>query len=360
MKKVIALALTLAMVLAMGVVAFADNDFTATITGIQRVNADDEVVLNEIEIDSTVMLKIEGITADMKVTATDANGFMTFGAVKEVAGAGCFVVEATATKLGVTKIVLTDKDGKTYTGDAFEIVKADEKDPVADKDVTDVKVNQDGSVVTITVGKDGFTGADYNEAVKYHPEEIKIVGNGFEVVLYRGDYVTKTQNEKDKFIIKATVSDKIEDSEKEPLNNRVLTALGNNKADPFYVTVESVGLDALADKPVFTVDLDKTGYNLDAWVKTNNVKAMAMYSFDEADDTVAVVASNIKVNNRFDNVLTMPTTDAGVYVFVDATNAASSSANVKDNVSTGANDMMAVAVVFATIALAAGVSKKVR
>ena len=87
---------------------------------------------------------------------------------------------------------------------------------------------------------------------------------------------------------------------------------------------------------------------------------MTMYSFDASDDTVAVAAANIKVNNSFDNIVTMPTVAGGVYVFVDATNAATSSANVKDNVSTGANDMMAVAVVFATIALAAGVSKKVR
>ena len=352
MKKVIALALTLAMVLTMGVVAFAATT---------SVDVNDATFTIDVK---EVIVITDGV-ADMKVS--DVNGFMTFGSVLNVTGSSDYVVEATGTKLGVTEIVVTDKNGNELaTSGKITIAKVPaDPDPSEDRDVYDdaAAVAANGFKATIEIditGYEGISAAVYNAATKLHPEEIVIKGEGFEVTLYRGDYKTTTLAKDiilnvavvDKYV--ETVSGKVVD-----MNNRVLAALGNNKADPFYVTVESVNLDAVADKAEFVVDLD-AAYDFAGWAKTNNSKAMAIYSFDKEDDTVAVVASNIKVNNSFDYELTMPTVASGVYVFVDATNGATSSANVKDNVSTGANDMMAVAVVFATIALAAGVSKKVR
>lgn len=356
MKKVIALALTLAMVFAMGVTAFA---------------ADIDIETNKVfTIDVKEVIMIKGGAEGM--TIKDTNGFMTFGNILKVANTNDYVVEVTGTKLGVTAIELYLKDAK----EPCETVNVKIANPPADPDPSEDRnvmdnvaaiVNQ-GFQSTIVVDLyddvndtyyEGLSAAVYNAATKLHPEEIVIWGEDFTVTLYRGDYKTTTLA-KD-IILDVEVADKYFETEKGKtvdMNNRVLAALGNNKADPFYVTVESINLDAVADKPEFEVMLESEEFY--QWAKTNNRKAMAMYSFDKEDDTVAVVAKSIKVNNNFDNILTMPTVASGVYVLTDSTNAASSSANVKDNVSTGANDMMAVAVVFATIALAAGVSKKVR
>jgi hypothetical protein len=347
MKKVIALALTLAMVLAMGVTAFASIAVPETFYINEKAVVEFSVSAEKI--------------SDLKVK--DLNGFMTFGTILKLTGTDEYAVEVTGTKLGITEIIVTNKDVVVDTK-VVNIVEREAEDPIADLTVAGVTEvsGQGSSIVTINVeGKDGFSGAAYNEATKYHPEAIVVDGDGFTVTLYRGDYRTTKMKDTAKVIITAEAADRIYDAKGNDMNNRVLAALGNNKADPFYVTVKSFNLDAVADKPEFEVELATLfGDNYYSWVLTNNSKAMAMYSFDATDDTVAVVAKSIKVNNSFDNMLTMPTTAAGTYVFVDATNAASSSANVKDNVSTGANDMMAVAVVFATIALAAGVSKKVR
>lgn len=354
MKKVIALALTLAMVLAMGVTAFASTS----------IYADDNVFT----VDVKEVIVIENGVADMKIK--DVNGFMTFGEILKVTGSTSYVVEATGTKLGVTEIVVTDKNGtELATSGKITIAKAAEPaDPSTGRNVYDdaAAVAAQGFVSTVVIditGYEGISAAVYNAATKLHPEEIVIASdNGFAVTLYRGDYKTTTL--KKDIIINVEVMDRYftedKDGKQVDMNNRVLAALGNNKADPFYVTVESINLDAVADKAEFEVVLATPVFDFVQWTLTNNSKAMTLYSFDAEDDTVAVVAKSIKVNNSFDNEVTMPTVAGGVYVFVDATNAATSSANVKDNVSTGANDMMAVAVVFATIALAAGVSKKVR
>lgn len=366
MKKVIALALTLAMVLAMGVVAFADAATTATINVVDG---------KEFTIDEKVIIKV---TADSKeFTIKDANGFMTFGTVLAVEGeANTFVVEATATKLGVTAIEVTA--GETVLDSVnVKVVPVEEEEPYVGytfyNNVDEIKAQDFQSTIYIDVdGFEGFTAAVYNAATKLHPEKIVISGEDFAVTLYRGDYKTTTLAKDVNIVIGVDVADALYVTKKgevvvedttagkanTSLNNRVLSALGNTKADPYYVVVESANLDAVADKAELKVVLGSTEFY--QWAKTNNAKAMTMYSFDASDDTVAVAAANIKVNNSFDNVLAMPTVASGIYVLVDSSNAATSSANVKDNVSTGANDMMAVAVVFATIALAAGVSKKVR
>ena len=374
MKKVIALALTLAMVLTMGVVAFAD---AATFADIDVVDG------KVFKLDEKVVIRID---ADSKeFTVKDANGFMTFGTVLTVEDANgtYYVVEATGTKEGVTAIE-TWVEGKDTAADTVNVKIEAEKptDPFEGykfyNNVDEIKDQDFQSSITIDLEKDdgtyfeGFTAAVYNAATKLHPETIVIEGKDFAVTLYRGDYKTTTLAKDVNIVVGVDIADALyvtkkgavvvdattEGKENTPLNNRVLSALGNTKADPYYVMVETANLDAVADKPELSVILASD--NFYQWAKTNNRKAMTMYSFDASDDTVAVVASNIKVNNNFDNVLAMPTVASGIYVLADSANGASSSANVKDNVSTGANDMMAVAVVFATIALAAGVSKKVR
>ena len=106
--------------------------------------------------------------------------------------------------------------------------------------------------------------------------------------------------------------------------------------------------------------------NWASWLKTNNAKNMIMYQYNTKEESITTVKKSLSVDSLLSNKVTSPTTKNGVYFLVDANNAAGSNANTgsgstqKPNTNTGANDMVAVVVVFATIALATGVSKKMR
>ncbi len=363
MKKVIALALTLAMVLAIGVTAFAAPSLNY-----------DKI---EVEVEDTVTVAITDWETE-GYTITSANGYVTVGTPKKVEGNG-YVVDVTAKTVGIDVLKVVDEDDNVIDVVPVEVVKPEEEDPAENvKGELATTYSDEGANVTIDLttkevqiaGADtpdnetddkyalvsyvGFKGDLYDKVVKLHPETITILGDNYSVVLYRGDYTTLNISSKKTIKITVDVVDKLYIKGKD-VNNRVLKALGNTKADPFYVDVVSSGLDLLAEEPEFTINLNAAGF--EQWVKTNDAEDMDVYTFDSSDDTVALVDSNVAINNRFDTELVFDSCETATYVLVDAGNSAGSGANTKPNASTGANDMVAVAVVFATIALAAGVAK---
>ena len=356
MKKVIALALTLVMVLALGVTAFAANE-TVTVNLLNPA---------EYEVGKTYWVSFDFAGATVTdVVVSDVNGKIKFATAQKVSGSDEYIVSAEIVETGVTQIKVTYKDSAkkacTYLDQNLVTLKtAAVVDPdlgiVVDGNVT---VTEIGAKIVVDLNGDtGISAATYNAIAAKHPEKILVVDDTFSIEILRGDYTTLTVKDTVKLHANVTVADRILDEDGKDMNNRVLAALGNTKADPFYVTVDTDNLSEIASKPVLTVNLD--GAAFDAWCKVNDCKAMDLYIFDETDDTVALVKKNISVNNLIENWLEMPQFDSATYVLLDAGNSASASANVKPNASTGANDMVAVAVVFATIALAAGVSKKVR
>ncbi len=357
MKKVIALALTLAMVLALGVTAFAAG--TPAPADVDLSN-----VPTEMELGKTYLIQVSGLEGADKVVVSDTNGFIKFTDAEEVSNlAGTYVTKATAETKGVTEVVVSyeDSEGEDQKKATAKVTIAEaEEDIDADLDFAEADAfDMIGSKAVIYLdGKAGISAELYNAVALLHPERIVITDDDFCVILYRGDYTTATLKKNVKIHVNVEVADRLYDAKGNDMNNRVLAALGNNKADPFYVTVDTERLTEVASKPELTVNLSSDEFT--AWAKTNDVKAMNLYTFDDSDDTIALVEKNVSINNNFEEWLEMPAFASATYVLVDADNGATSSANTKPNASTGANDMVAVAVVFATIALAAGVAKKVR
>ncbi len=364
MKKIIALVMALVMTLALGVTAFAnDIEKTATIEGWTSGETVD------IEKDKEIVLMITGGQKDMIIS--DVNGHLKFETPTAVTGSDAtrFAVSVKAEKVGVTKIQITDKDGNdilngTYFVNVKDAAVVDPYDGAVFSDVDAVELT--GSKVIIDIqGFEGISHEVYNAAANLSPEQIVIKNNTFTLTLNRGDYTKQTLNKHLYFnvlISNAPTATGV-------TNNKVLNALGNKKADPFYVEIRESGLSKVADKPELVLNMyaDADWSN---WLKTNNAKNMIMYKYDAKEETITQVRKSLSVDSLLSNKLTSPTTKNGVYFLVDANNAAGSNANTgtgsgsgsnqKPNTNTGANDMLAVAVVFGVIALAAGVSKKVR
>ena len=358
MKKVIALALTLAMVLALGVTAFAASMTLAA----------------EYEVGETVNFSIDIVAGEKVTKVYDSTGLITFDTPRAADGkTDLWTVNGKLNAKGYTKIVVeytdVNEDEQEWKSEVIEIVDpADEPQAGTDyltfadlgyADEAEFLNDNYGysSVILDLEGFDGISADLYNATAKLSPEKIVLVSDVARITLYRGDYTKLTVKKDIKINAMVAVGSEWTLSGKD-MNNRVLTALGNNNADPYYVAIDTTNLTEVAANPELQINLDSEDFA--QWCKTNNCKAMDVYAFDPADDTVALVAEDVAVNNLFDNVIDMPTLETGYYVLVDAGNSATGSANVKPNTNTGANDMVAVAVVFATIALAAGVSKKVR
>ncbi len=360
MKKIIALVMALVMTFALGVTAFAEEvQKTATIEGWTS----GETV--EIDKDGEIVLMITGGQKDMVVS--DANGYLEFSEVVAVTGADQtrYAVSVKAKTLGLTIIKITDKDGNDIlNGNYYVKVKdaavVDPYDGAVFNDVDAVELT--GSKVIIDIeGFDGISHEVYNAATKLSPEQIVIKSNTFTLTLNRGDYTKQTLNKH--LYFKVLISDA--PTAAGVTNNKVLNALGNKKADPFYVEIRESGLSKVADKPELVLNMYASG-DWSNWLKTNNAKNMIMYRYDAKEETVTQIRKSLSVDSLLSNKLTSPTTKNGIYVLTDANNAAGDNANTgsgstqKPNTNTGAGDMVAVAVVFATIALAAGVAKKAR
>ncbi len=360
MKKVIALVMAMVMTLALGVTAFAQEvQKTATIEGWTSGTT------IEIEKDKEIVLMITGGQKDMIVS--DANGYLKFTTPVAVSGedATRFAVSAKAETLGLTQIKITDKDGNDILNGSY-LVKVKEEavvDPFDGDVFSDVdSVELTGSKVIIDIeGFEGISHEVYNAAADLSPEQIIIKNNTFTLTLNRGDYTKQTLNKHLYFNV--LISDA--PTATGVTNNKVLKALGNTKADPFYVEIRENGLNNVASKPELVINMYSEN-TWSSWSKTNNAKNMIMYKYDVKEETISTVKKSLSVDSLLSNKLVSPTTKNGVYILTDANNAAGAGANTgsgttqKPNTNTGANDMLAVAVVFATIALAAGVSKKVR
>lgn len=360
MKKVIALVMAVVMTLALGVTAFAaEVEKTATIEGWTSGET------FEIDKEKGLVIMITGGQKDMVVS--DANGIFEFTTPVQVSGGDetRFTVSATAQKLGLTRIQIKDKDGNDITNGTYYV---EVKDPDV-VDPYDGAVLNDTSAVQLTGSKvildiEGFEGISYevyNEAAKLSPEQIVIKNNTFTLTLNRGDYTKQTLNKHLYFNVLISNTP----TASGVTNNKVLKALGNTKADPFYVEIRESGLSNVAAKPELVIDMYSNA-NWASWLKTNNAKNMIMYQYNTKEESITTIKKSLSVDSLLSNKVTSPTTQNGVYFLVDANNAAGSNANTgsgstqKPNTNTGANDMIAVVVVFATIALAAGVSKKVR
>lgn len=355
MKKVIALVMALVMTLALGVTAFAEEtQKTAQIEGWTSGST------QEIEKDSQFAIIITGGQEDM--TVSDTNGYLSFGE-PVVQGEGRYVVMVKAEKLGLSEIKVVDKNGKDILNGSYyvKIKEAATVDPFDGEVFSDVEsVALTGSKVIINIeGFEGISAEVYNAATKLSPEQIVITNNTFTLTLSRGDYTKQTL--KKNLYFNVLISDG--PTATGVTNNKVLNALGNKKADPFYIEIRENNLSSVAEKPELVLNMYSDA-DWSNWLKTNNAKNMIMYKYNSADESITTVKKSLTVDSLLSNKLTSPTTKNGVYFVVDASNAAGSNANTgtgstgKPNVGTGAGSMGAVAVVFVTIALAAAVTKR--
>ena len=359
MKKILSVVLVLAMVLALGVTAFAESD----------------VLAGSIKAGETVGLTI-AVNGDTSkgVTVTDPNGVLVF--TEPVVGADfvAFNVTAPAGSEGkIAQIVIKAKDEKkTNLLDAPIVVfveeaeepAAPEADATMDKAAVEAATSVDATnkaTVTMAAGVDGIAAAAYNYLKGQNYETITFVDaeGAYVWTLTRGDYTKMNVTASIYFGVE--VSDKlykqdenknwVEDTAKE---NAVLKALGNTKADVFYVTInDNVNIGNVASKPALTIDVNNT------WVNYNNKFSVTAYKFD--GETVAKAAEGLAVKPATGK-MTLNLTTAGLYVFVAdnyTVNPTAPSTSEKPNASTGANNAAAAVVAMAVMAVAAVASKKI-
>ena len=143
----------------------------------------------------------------------------------------------------------------------------------------------------------------------------------------------------------------VEDVAKE---NAALKALGNTKADVFYVSInDNVNIGNVASKPALVISVANT------WVNYNNKFSVTAYKFD--GETVVKAAEGLAVKPATGK-MTLNLTTAGLYVFVAdnyTVNPTAPSTSEKPNASTGANNAAAAVVAMAVMAVAAVASKKI-
>ena len=356
MKKILSVVLVLAMVLALGVTAFADEVVYGQATG-------------NLQAGKTYPYSF-AVDTSKGIAFSDSNGILVFG--EPVIAEGVAHVNVTApagTEGKVTKILVKTTDStKALLDEAYVTVvtpaapEAPKADTVMtlDEVVANTATTADNkAVVTMLPGVDGIAAAAYNALKTANFETITFVDAEGEYTwtLTRGDYTKMNVTasiyfgvdvdvnlwtlDKDKNVVKDTATE-----------NAVLKALGNTKADVFYVTVnDNVNIGNVASKPELVVDVDLT------WITFNNKFSVTAYKFD--GETVAKVAEGLAVKPATGK-LALNLTGAGTYVFVadNYTVNPTPSTTEKPNASTGANSAAAV-VAMAVMAVAAVASKKI-
>ena len=353
MKKILSVVLVLAMVLALGTTAFAAAP--ATIKAGETVG---------------VTIPVTGDTSK-GVTVTDPNGVLVF--TEPVVGADfvAFNITAPAGSEGkIAQFVIKAKDeNKTVLASGVitiaeaakpEAPKADAvMDEAAVKAATVVDDKTNKATVTMADGVDGIAAAAYNYLKGQNYETITFVDaeGAYTWTLTRGDY-TK-MNVTASIYFGVSVSDKlytlnekkevVEDTAKE---NAALKALGNTKADVFYVTInDNANIGNVASKPALVIDVNNT------WVNYNNKFSVTAYKFD--GETVVKAAEGLAVKPATGK-MTLNLTTAGLYVFVaDNYTVNPVAPTTKPNASTGANDAAAALVAITVMAVAAVASKKI-
>ena len=350
MKKILSVVLVLSMVLALGVTAFAANP-------------------SELEAGKTYGFSFDVPTAN-GVVISDTNGILVFG--EAVVGTDTVAVNVTApagTAGKVTKIVLKANDtNKTVLAEMYVTVAAPAEAPAPEADAVMTKdevaaatvVTNNKAVVTMKDGVDGIAAAAYNAIKAANYESITFVDAEGEYTwtLTRGDYTKMNVSASIYFGVTVdtklyTLNAKNEVVEDTAAENAVLKALGNTKADVFYVAInDNANIGNVASKPELVISVD------DVWVKFNNKFSVTAYKFD--GEAVAKVAEGLAVKPATGK-MSLNLTAAGTYVFVadNYTVNPTPSTTEKPNTSTGANNAAAAVVAMAVMAVAAVASKKI-
>ena len=254
MKKILSVILVLSMVLALGVTAFA-------------------AVPTEIKAGESVGVTVT-VSGDTSkgVTITDPNGILVF--TEPVVGSDfvAFNITAPAGSEGkIAQVVIKAKDNnKTtlYTAVVTIEAPAEPEAPKAE-DIIDIEDldgyidDENNAFIEMPAGVHGISAAAYNWLKGQNFETINFVSEGYIWTLTRGDY-TK-MNVTASIYFGVSVSDKLYTKEgKEDLvaENAVLKALGNTKADVFYVTLnDNVNIGNVASKPALVVEVSTTWVN---------------------------------------------------------------------------------------------------
>ena len=350
MKKILSVVLVLSMVLALGVTAFAANP-------------------SELEAGKTYGFSFDVPTAN-GVVISDTNGILVFG--EAVVGTDTVAVNVTApagTAGKVTKIVLKANDtNKTVLAEMYVTVAAPAEAPAPEADAVMTKdevaaatvVTNNKAVVTMKDGVDGIAAAAYNAIKAANYESITFVDAEGEYTwtLTRGDYTKMNVSASIYFGVTVdtklyTLNAKNEVVEDTAAENAVLKALGNTKADVFYVDIDdNANIGNVASKPELVISVD------DVWVKFNNKFSVTAYKFD--GEAVAKIAEGLAVKPATGK-MSLNLTAAGTYVFVadNYTVNPTPSTTEKPNASTGANNAAAAVVAMAVMAVAAVASKKI-
>ena len=364
MKKILSVILALAMVLALGVTAFA-ADYT-------------------VEEGKTLKLKFD-VTYDAEteigLSVADKNGFLTVGNVVVGADFVAFEITApagTAGKLANVVVTTTPTDTSIKKRDVMSFtveVKGEEKKdpekPVVLEELVggsnffvDEATNK--ASVVLGVGQLGITKDVYNTLKNANYETIQFQGVGYVWTLTRGDYTKMNVTSDIYFDVDVTtslymidVNDIDKDGDKEELvedkttENKVLAALGSTQADVFYVTVDDLcNIANVASKPALVITVPAT------WINFSNKFSVNGYKFNGETATKVVEGLAVKPAT---NKLTLNLTAGGTYVFVAdnyTVNPTAPSTSEKPNASTGANSAAAV-VALAVMAVAAVASKKI-
>ena len=341
MKKLLTAVVVLSMILTLGTSAFADN------VGI------------EIKEGETIGITITVDTTKDGVNVTDVNGILEISKPVIINDTQIAVSitapEKTAGK--VTRIVVKDDNKKVIGANTDEyvvsVLEPEKPSKPADPEVLPVDKLEESltvsdNVATINMGEYTGIAADvYNQLKnKNYDRIIFALSNGSTWTLTRGDYTKMNITSSIYFGVEATTTlTKVVDGKvvrDEETENKVLKALGNTKADPFYVIIDShCNIANVATKPELVVKV------ADTWLDYNNIFSVKAYSFN--GETAKKVAENLSIKPSTGR-MTLNLTKAGTYVFVDANtwvnlqggSSSGSGSTQKPNTNTGANSTAAV------------------
>lgn len=356
MKKLLTAVVALSMILTLGTTAFADT------TGI------------EIKEGETIGITITVDTTKDGVNVIDVNGILEISKPIIINDTQIAVnvtaPEKTAGKL--TKIVVKDNNKNIIGGNTEEYVvlvlePAQPPKPV-DPEVLPIEKLEESITVsdnnaTINMGEyTGIAAEVYNNLKNKNYDKITFaLSNGATWTLTRGDYTKMNVTSSIYFGVEAsTTLTKVVDGKvvrDEETENKVLKALGNTKADPFYVVIDShCNIANVATKPELVVQV------ADTWLDYNNIFSVKAYSFN--GETATKVAENLSIKPSTGR-MTLNLTKAGTYVFVDSNtwvNLQGGSSNnngstQKPNTNTGANSTAAVVALVVMAAAAVAVKK---
>ena len=356
MKKLLTAVVALSMIFALGTTAFADT------TGI------------EIKEGETIGITITVDTTKDGVNVIDVNGILTFSNPIIISDTQIAVnitaPEKTAGKL--TKIVVQDDEKNIIGGNTEEyvvsVVEPEQPAKPVDPEALPIEKLEESLTVsdnnaTINMGEyTGIAAEVYNQLKNQNYDKITFeLASGAKWTLTRGDYTKMNVTSSIYFGVESsTTLTKVVDGQvvrDEETENKVLKALGNTKADPFYVVIDRhCNIANVASKPELVVQV------ADSWLDYNNIFSVKAYSFN--GETATKVAENLSIKPSTGR-MTLNLTKAGTYVFVDSNtwvNLQGGSSNnngstQKPNTNTGANSAAAV-VALVVMAGAAAVAKK--